>query len=321
MRNKNPLQQIIDSFGICILDGAFATELERRGCDLNDPLWSARVLMENPGEVLAVHEEYFMAGADCAITASYQATFEAFAHRGIGEEKGAELMRLSISLASQARENCWKKLQSQDVSRLRPYPLVAASVGPYGAYLADGSEYRGDYGLSVEELMNFHRKRLHTLVQAKPDILACETIPCLSEAVAVAELVEEFSDAWCWISFSAKDELRTNYGDKLEDCARTLDKYERVAAVGINCTAPEFVDSLIGEIRKGTEKPVIVYPNSGEQYDGLAKQWLGEKEPFSFSDAAKKWHDSGAGIIGGCCRTTPADINNICRWARETSTL
>jgi homocysteine S-methyltransferase len=308
----NPIDNILAGFQAMVLDGAFATELEKRDCDLNDPLWSAKILLEKPALIGAVHREYFMAGADCAITASYQATYEGFAARGMSEEEAGKLIRLAVEIARKVRDDFWLELEDKSS---RPRPLVAASVGPYGAYLADGSEYRGDYRLDEERLMLFHRQRLQALISAEPDLLACETIPCFAEARALTRLLLEHPESYAWISFTAKDGLHTCNGEKIRDCAGWLDDYEQVAAIGINCTAPQYVSSLINEIKKATSKPIIVYPNSGATYDPLQKRWF-DSDVANFGTLAKGWFDDGARILGGCCRTGPEDISAICRWAR-----
>ena len=192
----------------------------------------------------------------------------------------------------------------------RPYPVVSAAVGPYGAYLADGSEYRGGYSIGKEELKNFHRRRMELLLEAGAEILAIETIPSLEEAVSLAELTAELG-ADCWISFSCKNSTDISEGTKIEDCAKALNDFDCVKAVGINCTAPQFVESLIKEVKKGTAKPVIVYPNSGEHYDPVTKTWHGDKSGKTYGDWAEEWLKSGAEIIGGCCRTTPANIREV----------
>ncbi len=308
----NPIATILNRFPTMILDGAFATELEKRGCDLNDPLWSAKVLLENPQLIEAVHEDYLVAGADCVITASYQATFEGFAARGLSEAEAAALMTRSITIARQVRDRFWIQ-HSADSNR--PRPLVAASVGPYGAFLADGSEYRGNYSLSEEQLMDFHRRRLQTLVEAEPDLLACETLPCFSEARALVRLLAENPGISAWISFTAKDGQQTCNGDKIRDCAAWLNDFDQVAAIGINCTAPRYVTTLIKEISSATDKPIIVYPNSGEHYDPLSKQWR-PGDNGDFAALAKQWLADGARIVGGCCRTAPKDIRAISKLAR-----
>ena len=185
-----------------ILDGAFATELEKRGCDLNDPLWSAKILLEYPEIIGEVHRDYYQAGADCVITASYQATIAGFMKRGLTEAQGLGLIQQSVAIARRARDGFWASVTDKTT---RPAPLVAASIGPYGAFLADGSEYRGDYALDENALKTFHAARMSALIDAKPDVLACETIPCLKEALAVAKLLQEFPGIYGWISFSAKD--------------------------------------------------------------------------------------------------------------------
>ncbi|MBA3946330.1 MAG: homocysteine S-methyltransferase [Herpetosiphonaceae bacterium] len=260
----NPIARILRTQPVVVLDGALATELERRGCDLHDPLWSAQVLLEAPELIRQVHSDYFAAGADCAITASYQATFQGFARRGLDAEDAAKLMQLSVQLAVEARDAYWDNAWNR-VGRVRPF--VAASVGPYGAFLHDGSEYRGDYGLSEAELMAFHRPRMAVLAAAGADVLACETIPCLVEARALARLLEEFPGVSAWFSFTARDGTHISDGESLATCAQRLDRYPQVAAIGVNCTAPQLVPELVQAVARVTRKPIVVYPNSGERYD------------------------------------------------------
>jgi homocysteine S-methyltransferase len=310
----NPIATILEHYPAVILDGALATELERRGCDLNDPLWSARVLLETPELIRQVHLDYFRAGADCAITASYQATIEGFARRGLNPERAIALMQLSVQLAMEARDEFWRDPANRAG---RPRPFVAASVGPYGAFLADGSEYRGDYGLTAEELINFHRPRLAALVAAGAEMLACETIPCLVEAQALARLLEEFPEMTAWFSFSARDEAHISHGERLADCAALLDRHPQVIAIGVNCTAPRYIPELIQAARRATGKPLLTYPNSGETYHADDNSWSGAAEGEAFGLQARAWYSAGARLIGGCCRTTPADIAEVAAWARQ----
>src|SRR5512139_134432 len=216
----NPVASILDRYPVLVIDGALATELERRGCDLKDDLWSAKILMEQPEKIKQVHYDYFKAGADCATTASYQATIEGFSRRGLSEQKALALIQKSVRLAVEARDEFW----ADPANRIgRAKPFVAASVGPYGAFLADGSEYRGNYGLTEQELMDFHRQRMKTLIEAGADILACETIPCLIEAQALVKLLDEFQRIDAWISFSCRDETHINEGQSLQDCVRFVE--------------------------------------------------------------------------------------------------
>ncbi len=303
----NPITTLLAHHRPIIVDGAMATELEARGCDLNDALWSARILIEQPALIKAVHADYFAAGADVAITASYQATFEGFAKRGLSHDQAVSLMRQAVALALAARNDFWQALSAAEKDG-RPRPLVAASVGPYGAMLADGSEYRGDYGLSETALMDFHRERMRVLIDAGADLLACETIPCAIEARAVSRLLREFPGVYGWITFSCRDDRHTCQGELLSDCVAELNDNEQIAAIGINCTAPRFVTRLVSEARQATAKPIIVYPNSGEDYDAEHHCWRGSEDGGSFADQALRWQAAGASLIGGCCRTTPADI-------------
>ena len=308
MTLHNPLTAFLQSGGVLMLDGGLATELERRGADLNDPLWSARLLIEQPDLIRDVHRDYFIAGADVATTASYQATFEGLARRGLDHQAAADLMRASVRLALEARDSFWA-IPANRSGRLKP--LVAASIGPYGAMLADGSEYRGGYALSEEALMEFHRPRMRVLAGAGADLLACETIPCHAEARALARLLAEFPDTGAWISFSCRDGMLDSQGEPLAACARALAPFEQVLSVGVNCTAPQFIESLVGELAHASGKPVAVYPNSGEQYDAHTKRWRGCATGGTFVDGARRWREAGAQLIGGCCRTTPEDIRAV----------
>jgi len=314
----NPIASILDLHPALVIDGALATELERRGCDLKDSLWSAKILLEQPDVIKQVHADYFKAGADCAITASYQATVEGFAKRGLNEKEAIALIQKSVKLAIEARDEFWAD-ESNRIGRSKPF--VAASVGPYGAFLADGSEYRGDYGLTEKELMDFHRPRMRALIEAGADLLACETIPCLIEAQAIAKLLKEFPNVTAWISFSARDEKHISEGQVFADCIKQLENNNQIAAIGINCTSPKYISSLIREAKKATNKPILVYPNSGETYDATKNDWDGNPVYESFGEQATEWHKAGARLIGGCCRTTPEDIRVIASWVRSGNVI
>jgi homocysteine S-methyltransferase len=293
---------------VIILDGALATELEQRGANLDDPLWSAKILLEQPQLIRAVHRDYFEAGADVATTASYQATFQGFARRGLSASQTAQLLRTSVQLAAEARDDYLGQSARQAA---RPRSLIAASVGPYGAALADGSEYRGGYALSDDELMAFHRPRLAVLAEAGADLIACETIPSLQEALVLARLLEEFPRCCAWISFSCRDDAHTGEGQLIDDCARALDAFPQIVSIGINCTRPEFVSALLMRMRDQTAKPLLAYPNSGEAFDAATKSWRGPVAATPFAARALEWYAAGARLIGGCCRTRPADIHAI----------
>jgi homocysteine S-methyltransferase len=300
----NPLQPFLDKQGFVMLDGALATELERHGADLDDDLWSAKTLIEAPEMICEVSHSYLLAGADVIATASYQASFEGFEKAGVGHDQAGSLMQLSVDLALLARENFWSVTENR---RFRLKPLVAASIGPYGACLADGSEYHGNYALGKQELIDFHRPRMAELVKSDADILAFETIPSRLEAQALIELLAEFPDSKAWLSFSCKDEGHVCHGEVFADCTALADQSEQIVAVGINCTAPQHINALLRST-EGVSKPLMVYPNSGEEWIASEHRWEGEAcEGLTASD----WYDAGARIIGGCCRTGPADIGRM----------
>jgi homocysteine S-methyltransferase len=302
----DPLGRLLARQRVLVLDGGLATELEARGCRLGSGLWSAEVLLEQPALIRQIHLDYLMAGADCIVSASYQATLEGFRSRGYGTTKAADLLRLSVALACQARSDFWAV---PDHRRGRLPPLVAASVGPYGAFLADGSEFRGDYDLGEEELIEFHRRRLEILDASGADLLACETIPSRTEARALFRLLQQTPGTAAWLSFSCRDGRHLNDGSPVATVVAELDGLARIAAVGVNCTSPWHISSLIREIRSATEKPILVYPNSGEGWDADRKRWTsaGSGTP-SLSDSCREWARLGARLIGGCCRLRPRDI-------------
>ncbi len=287
--------QIHERFqGPLVLDGGLATELERRGADLRDRLWSARILLEDPDLIRAVHADYFAAGADVAISASYQASFEGFGERGLSRERAAGLMRRSVELAREAAGDD---------------RIVAASVGPYGAVLADGSEYVGRYALSVQELIEFHRPRIDVLLEAGPDLLAIETIPSILEAEALVTILEGLPGVSAWISFSCSDDVHISDGTPFADAAALAASSPRVVAVGVNCSPPVHIPALLSSVR--VDVPLLVYPNVGSTWDAVAKSWILEGPRPDFGTAALEWRAAGARIVGGCCGTTPDDIRAI----------
>lgn len=288
--------------GTVVLDGGMSNQLESAGHDLSDELWSARLLAERPEAITEAHLAYFEAGANVAITSSYQATFEGFAKRGISREEAPRLLALSVELARKAAD------QARDKGITRPL-WVAASVGPYGAMLADGSEYRGRYGLSVAELERFHRPRLEVLAAAAPDVLALETVPDADEAEALLRAVRGLGVP-AWLSYTVDGE-RTRAGQPLDEAFALAAEVDEVIAVGVNCCAPEDVDAAVATAARVTGKPVVVYPNSGEAWDAGARAWKGRS---SFAPAqVLGWRDSGARLIGGCCRVGPEAVASIAR--------
>lgn len=283
---------------VLVSDGGLATELETRGHDLSDALWSARLLMDAPGEIKAAHLAFFRAGAMIATTASYQASFGGFAARGVTRRDAVRLMRRSVELARAARAD-----MPGDGTRR----WVAASAGPYGAALADGSEYRGRYGLSVAELVRWHRPRLEVLAEAGPDVLALETVPDAREAEALMIALGGLGIP-AWLSCTIRGE-RTRAGQPMAEAFAVARDVPEVVAVGVNCCDPSDVPPAIALAGGITGKPVIVYPNSGEDWDPHRRDWTGTSR-YSAGQAAR-WAAAGARIVGGCCRVRPADIAEI----------
>jgi homocysteine S-methyltransferase len=271
--------------GDAVLDGGLATELEARGHDLRDPLWSARVLRDSPAAVEEVHAAYFAAGADVAITASYQAT-------------EPRLLRRSVELAQRARD------------RVRPEGLVVGSVGPYAVVLADGSEYTGDYGgVDDATIAATQRARLRELVAAGADAIAFETIPNAREASLLGGLLAEQPGVEAWLSFCCRDGEHLSDGTRIEDAIAGAG--DGVTAFGINCTPPEHVESLLALARRATGKPLVVYPNAGRVWNETTYTWSGAGVECFPSDLVARWRALGAAAVGGCCGIGPAAIATL----------
>lgn len=301
---SEPVVFAVPDNSVLLCDGGLAAELEARGNDLSDRLWSARLLVDAPDEIVAAHTAFYRAGAVIATTASYQACAEAFAARGIGPGDTAALLHRGIALARTARADI-----GDDAQR-----WVAASVGPYGAALGGGAEYRGRYGLSVGELTAWHRPRLTALADAAPDVLALETIPDLDEAEALVALAAQL-ELPAWLSYTI-DGPKTRAGQPLADAFAIAAEVNQIVAVGVNCCSPADVLPAVETARNVTGKPVIAYPNSGERWDEDRHRWSGRSR-FATAPVAE-WIDAGARIIGGCCRVRSADIAALANLLRRT---
>lgn len=284
-----------------LIDGAMSTALEQLGADTNNSLWTASVLANQPALVKKVHQEYFKAGARLAITDTYQANVPAFIRNGYSKQEAHSLIQRAVALAKEARD------EYQQETGI--YNYVAGALGPYGAYLANGSEYSGDYHLSTIEYQQFHRPRLTDILTVGVDVIAIETQPRLDEVLAELDLVKELApDTLCYVSFSLKDSTRLPDGTPLAVAARTVAKYPNVFAVGVNCIPLEEVTAAIETIHQATDKPVIAYPNSSATYDPTTKTWSYPHGRRSLVDYLPQWLAAGLTIIGGCCTTTPQDI-------------
>jgi homocysteine S-methyltransferase len=282
-----------------VIDGGLATQLEAQGCDINNPMWSASIIVENPQAIVDAHRAFLDAGAEIIISASYQTV-------------DPELVAGAVNLAVQARDEFVR--DNPDAIA----PLVAGSIGPYGAVLSDGSEYTGDYGVSSAELFDFHSSRVAQLDAGAADILACETIPSYDEAIALRDLLADASSP-AWVSFSCRDGSCINDGTSIEEAVGLFRDHPSVRAVGVNCSGPQHIASLIRKIRVALpEMPILVYPNSGELFNANDKTWSGTTTDSDWMPAAQEWLAAGATLVGGCCRTGPEHIHAIQQTIRES---
>jgi len=289
---KSTFEQVLAVNRPIVIDGGLATQLEAQGCDINNPLWSASIITENPQAIVDAHRAYLDAGAEVIISASYQTV-------------DPDLVAGAVNLAVQARDEFVTDNPAANV------PLVAGSIGPYGAALSDGSEYTGDYGVSRAELLEFHRARVAQLDASAADVLACETIPSYEEAIALRDLLADASSP-AWISFSCRDSSCINDGTSIEEAVGLFRGHPSVRAVGVNCSSPQHIASLIQKIKATLpDMPILVYPNSGEVFNASDKTWSGTATASDWVPAAQEWLAAGATLVGGCCRTGPEHIQAI----------
>jgi homocysteine S-methyltransferase len=303
---SNQFEILLENEQAIILDGGLATELEAQGHKLDTELWSAHLLINEPEAIVAAHTAYFAAGANCAIAASYQASQQGFMKLGLTAEQAKALILKAVDLAITAKHQ-FVATHPDNETLL----IVAASVGPYGAALGDGSEYNGDYGVSDAVLRDFHQQRLAWLDASGADVLACETIPSMQEALVLSALLSDCNTP-SWVSFSCRDGRHISDGTPIAQCAALFANHPRVKAVGINCTPPHYINELIHIIKRTTlQQNIVVYPNSGETYQASDNTWHGTSTPLECGLAAQQWQQLGANIIGGCCRMGPEHIRNI----------
>ncbi len=302
--SEKPIERGNILCGFRVLDGGLATELEYRGARIDGPLWSAHVLEDAPEILLAVHRAYIEAGAQCIATCSYQVSRMGYAEAGLTADRADAALLRSVELARQAAA----EFPDRRV-------LVAGSLGPHGAALHNGGEYTGVYDCSYADLVQFHRERIEVFAGAtgmsRPDMLAFETFPSLEEVRAVGEAMAQWPELKAWFSFSCRDEKHVSHGERVADCATVVAAFPQTAAIGVNCVPPRWVPSLIDELRKGSTKPILVYPNSGEGWDAARRRWTGVTDPGEFGAKAAEWFAAGAQIVGGCCRTRPAHIQAV----------
>ena len=293
--------------GIHILDGGMASELEYLGANINGPLWSAHVLQDAPDKILAVHRAYIAAGADCIETASYQVSRMGYAEFGLGPAQADAALLHSVELARKAASEFPKRKI-----------FIAVSLGPYGAVLHNGAEYHGNYNCPHQDLVAFHSARIEVLSEIKGrEALAFETLPSLEEAQAIGEALAPYPNLAAWFTFTCKDEVHVAHGELLRDCAAIVAALPQTIAIGVNCTHPSLIASLIGELRAASSKPIVVYPNAGEDWDASARCWIGSSDPAAYGARAGEWFAAVAQIVGGCCRTRPAHISEVARFAAE----
>lgn len=291
------------NFGL-ILDGAMSTALEKQGVNTNNDLWTAVALENDLDKVYKVHMNYFKSGAQMTITNTYQANVQAFKKHGYNDEHTKKLITDAVQIAKKARDD----YQAQTGK----HNWVAASVGPYGAYLSDGDEFRGDYSLTPKEYLAFHLPRLKILLENKPDCLAIETQPKLDEVIAILEWLKEYANQIpVYVTFTLHDTTKISDGTPLKKVMQKLNEYEQVFAVGANCFKPFLATTAIDRMRMFTQKIIIVYPNLGGVYDEFERNWIPFNADLDFTKLSKEWYKHGAHIIGGCCSTGTKQIQQI----------
>ncbi len=293
-----------------ILDGGMASELEFLGANINGPLWSAHVLEEAPEKIVAVHRAYIAAGADIIETASYQVSRMGYAEVCLDPARADSALLHSVALAREAAS----AFPDQRI-------LIAASLGPYGAALHNGAEYHGNYSCTFADLVQFHADRINVFAHASgreaPDMLAFETLPSLAEAEAIGQALTPHPELAAWFAFTCVDQEHVAHGELLRQCAAAVAAFPQTVAIGVNCTHPTLITALIAELRAASDKPIVVYPNSGEGWDARNRCWTGIGDPAAYGAQAAEWFAAGAQIVGGCCRTRPAHIGEVAQVVRQ----
>lgn len=295
---------------IHVLDGSMAAALKEQGIDSTGELWTAQALSDNIEAVYDTHYSYLAAGAQMILTNTYQANLQAFEKAGHSKQQAENLVGMAVLVAQKARDDYEEQTGK--------HALVAASIGPYGAYLADGSEYRGDYLLNDAQYLNFHLPRLTAVLAQAPDCLALETQPKLSEPLALLRWLEKnVPQMPVYVSFTLRDEMTLSDGTELKRAVAAISKFEQVFAIGVNCIVPELVSGALKVMRQATTKKLIVYPNLGAQYDPETKTWAKSEQQLDFTQLTEKWYQAGASIIGGCCMTTSPQISQIATYFEQ----
>lgn len=295
---------------IHVLDGSMAAALKEQGIDSTGELWTAQALSDNIEAVYDAHYSYLAAGAQMILTDTYQANLQAFEKAGHSKQQAENLVGMAVLVAQKARDDYEEQTGK--------YALVAASIGPYGAYLADGSEYRGDYLLNDAQYLNFHLPRFTAVLAQAPDCLALETQPKLSEPLALLRWLEKnVPQMPVYVSFTLRDEMTLSDGTELKRAVAAISKFEQVFAIGVNCIVPELVSGALKVMRQATTKKLIVYPNLGAQYDPETKTWAKSEQQLDFTQLTEKWYQAGARIIGGCCMTTSPQISQIATYFEQ----
>ena len=281
-----------------VIDGGLSTALELLGADISGPLWTARTVIDDPDLLERAHRSFVEAGADIIATASYQCGTKQFEAIGLSSKEARDALASTTTIARRAVEGT--------------SVAVAASVGPFGASLANGSEYNGRYGVEWQQVEDYHREKLAILVDSGADLIAIETIPLADEALLIAEILEELGAPPAWFSFGFADETQTYGLDAVDKAVLSVAGYADLVAIGMNCTHPRYVDSLLASMSELVSGiPLIVYPNHGREWDAVARCWIGDSMSISAVETVKRWVDLGARFIGGCCGIGPEDIAHL----------
>jgi len=310
-------KELLEKQDYLILHGALGTELECQGYDVSGKLWSAEYLIRQPDIIEKIHESYILSGSDIVTTSAYQATIPGLMDYGLSKSDAENIIRSTVRIAKSARDKAWAKIDANEKSK-RPYPLISGDIGPYAAYLANGSEYTGKYNIDKEAIRSFHKPRIALLLEEGVDLLAVETIPNFIEAQVIAEILsEKYPKVEAYFSFTSQDGKSISDGTPIEEVATYCDKIPQILSMGLNCSLPKIYESGLKLFNKVTKKPLVTYPQSGEIFDKKTKTWFPPTEKLpTLLENTKYWHTLGAKIVGGCCRTHPCDIKILSQGLR-----
>jgi len=285
---------------VTLMDGSIGQELVKRSGNRATPLWSTRVMIDQPELVGQLHTDYFAVGATVATTNTYAVHRSRLERVGL-EDQVPALIETAMAQAEMARERYTGG-------------RIAGSLGPLLA------SYRPDLNPDVEEA-RLKFGELVQLMKPRVDLFLIETVSSVQEAEGALAATEGCGKpVWLALTVDDHDGTRLRSGERLADVKPLIERYGPEAVL-INCTRPEVVQDGL-EIIKGFGRRFGAYANGfAEVSDEFLKdaptvdslEQRTDLGPSEYADFAMQWVDQGATIVGGCCEVGPNHIAELAR--------